>query len=51
MHKEALALQVELWKLYLRPRVRVAEVDAAMDALDRVTSQAHQVYKRCVFKY
>ncbi|GIL67639.1 hypothetical protein Vafri_20979 [Volvox africanus] len=51
VHKEALGLQVEMWKLYLRPRLKVAEVDAAMDALDQVTSRAHQVYKRVLERY
>ncbi|GIM12312.1 hypothetical protein Vretimale_15676, partial [Volvox reticuliferus] len=51
VHKAALGLQVEMWKLYLKPRLKVAEVDKAMDTLDQVTSQAHQVYKRVLERY
>lgn len=47
VHKEALSLQVELWRLLLRPRLRVGELDEAMEALDVAAAQALQVYKRC----
>ncbi|KXZ42246.1 hypothetical protein GPECTOR_175g214 [Gonium pectorale] len=46
VHKEVLLLQAELWNLCMRPALKVAQVDSAMDALESASGRAHQVYKR-----
>ncbi|KXZ42959.1 hypothetical protein GPECTOR_109g202 [Gonium pectorale] len=51
VHKEVLLLQAELWNLCMRPALKVAQVDSAMDALESASGRAHQVYKRVLERY
>ncbi|GFR42352.1 hypothetical protein Agub_g3047, partial [Astrephomene gubernaculifera] len=51
VHKAALLLQTQLWRLLLRPSLRVGLLDAAMDEVEAATARAHQVYKRVLERY
>jgi hypothetical protein len=45
-HKLALAAQRRFWHTIIRDTVQFAEVQRALDLLDRAEKQATQVYKR-----
>ncbi|GIM04910.1 hypothetical protein Vretimale_9369 [Volvox reticuliferus] len=51
VHREVLVMQAELWQLCMRPSLRVAVFDKAMDALEAAAARANQVYKRVMERY
>ncbi|KAG2484238.1 hypothetical protein HYH03_016973 [Edaphochlamys debaryana] len=51
VHKEALMLQTHLWELCLKPRLKVTDIDSAMNAVEAAAGRAHQVYKRVLERY
>ncbi|KXZ45821.1 hypothetical protein GPECTOR_50g615 [Gonium pectorale] len=51
VHKEALTMQTEMWKLFLRPALRMAQIDEAMNTVEMATARAYQVYKKVLERY
>lgn len=39
-------MQAEMWQLCMRPSMRVAQFDAAMNELEVAAARANQVYTR-----
>ncbi|GLI70439.1 hypothetical protein VaNZ11_015349 [Volvox africanus] len=51
VHKDVLALELELWRTCLRSTLRVAEIDSLLDELEAATARANQVYKKVLERY
>ncbi|EFJ46271.1 hypothetical protein VOLCADRAFT_93382 [Volvox carteri f. nagariensis] len=51
VHRDVLALELELWRTCLRTSLRVATIDALLDQLEAATGRAHQVYKKVLERY
>ncbi|GIL50772.1 hypothetical protein Vafri_6912 [Volvox africanus] len=51
VHREVLIMQAELWQLCMRPSLKVALFDKAMDSLEAAAARANQVYKRVMERY
>ncbi|GLI60701.1 hypothetical protein VaNZ11_002794 [Volvox africanus] len=51
VHREVLVMQAELWQLCMRPSLKVALFDKAMDSLEAAAARANQVYKRVMERY
>ncbi|KAG2423294.1 hypothetical protein HXX76_015443 [Chlamydomonas incerta] len=51
VHREVLLLQADLWRVCLKPRLHVGDIDKAMDAIDSAAARALQVYKRVLERY